>query len=425
MMTLQNIEAEQSVIGTILYEPKLFDSLIVQPEHFSHQGLRRIFQAMQSLATKEQAIDIVTVSTELGDDLKLVGGVSYLTELAQSIPTTENLKHHEYLILETYRERKSRELAIKYSENPSDKNIAKLINELESLQEVGATTDEQTTYEVLQEIAEEIISPNEATKGYPTGFVDFDDMTGGLQRKDLIIIAARPSMGKTAFALNMGAGHCKNGGTTHIFSLEMSTKMLLQRLISREAKVNGQKWRKMTFSESDYTLALNAIGKISNWDLHIHDNKSTINEIKSTIRQNVNENDLVIIDYLGLIRTTGRFERRDLEIGAITRELKLLAMELDIPIVLLSQLSRSVEQRQDKRPMMSDLRESGNIEQDADVVGFLYRDDYYNQESEKENIIEIILAKQRNGPVGTVELRFKKEYGEFQNLDRRYSDEGH
>ena len=417
-----NLEAEQSVIGTILYEPALFDSLIVQPEHFYDQKLKRILQAMQSLAKKEQAIDVITVTTELGEDIGLVGGVSYLTDLAQSVPTTENLKYHEHLVLESYRERKSRELALKFAENPNDKDISRLISELESLQEVGATTDEQTTYEVLQEIAEDIVNPDSQKQGFITGFTDFDRLTGGLQRGDLIIIAARPSVGKTAFALNIGSGHCKHGGTTHIFSLEMSAKKLLQRLISSEARVDGQKWRTMAFSVEDYQKAFEVIGEISKWDLHIHDKKSTINEIKSTIRQSVSDKDLVIIDYLGLIRTTGRFERRDLEIGAITRELKLLAMELDIPIVLLSQLSRGVEQRQDKRPMMSDLRESGNIEQDADVIGFLYRDDYYNRDSEKENIIEIIISKQRNGPLGTVELAFMKEYGRFLNLDRRYSD---
>src|SRR5699024_6626581 len=182
----------------------------------------------------------------------------------------------------------------------------------------------------------------------------------------------------------------------------------------------------MKFSTEDYQAASMAIGVISDWDLHIHEKATTINEIKSNIRKAVNDNPedrhLVVIDYLQLIRTTGRYERRDLEVGAITRDLKLLAKELNIPIILLSQLSRAVEQRQDKRPMMSDLRESGNIEQDADVVGFLYRDDYYDADSEKQNIIEIIISKQRNGPVGTVELAFVKEYNKFVDLDHRYQD---
>lgn len=419
-----NIEAEQAVIGTILMEGSLFDSLIVNEEHFHDQNLKRIYQAMKSVYQKEQDINVVTVVSALGEDINLVGGVSYLTELAGSVPSVESLRNYEYLVLEAYRKRKSRNLALKYSENPNDESLESLIKNLESLKEIGATTEEKTTYELLQEIAAEMVSPSNRQSGYLTGFKDLDDITGGFQPTDLIIIAARPSVGKTAFALNIGAGHCKNGGTTHIFSLEMGATQLLQRMISAEANVNGQKWKTMSFSAEDYNKAINAIGELSNWNLHIHEKATTINEIKAKIRKAVSkqpeEKHLVIIDYLQLIRTTGRYERRDLEVGAMTRELKLLAKELEIPIILLSQLSRNVEQRQDKRPMLSDLRESGNIEQDADVVGFLYRDDYYDKESEKQNVIEIILAKQRNGPTGTVELAFLKEYGKFVNLAKWY-----
>jgi len=181
----------------------------------------------------------------------------------------------------------------------------------------------------------------------------------------------------------------------------------------------------MDFSAEDYDSATKAMAVIADWKLHIYDQTRTINDIRAVVRKSVNENPegkhLVVIDYLQLLQTSGRYETRNLEVGAITRELKLLAMELNIPIVLLSQLSRAVEQRQEKRPMLSDLRDSGNIEQDADIVGFLYRDDYYNKESDKQNIIEIIIAKQRNGPTGTVELAFFKEHGRFENLDYRYS----
>src|SRR5690625_5122962 len=181
----------------------------------------------------------------------------------------------------------------------------------------------------------------------------------------------------------------------------------------------------MDFSATDYDNAMKAIGIISEWNLNIYDQTRTLNDIRPLVRKAIHDdpdgNHLIIIDYLQLLQTSGRYENRNLEVGAMTRELKLLAMELDVPIVLLSQLSRAVEQRQDKRPMLSDLRDSGNIEQDADVVGFLYRDDYYNAESEQENIIEIIISKQRNGPTGTVELMFMKEYGRFANLDYRYS----
>jgi len=205
----------------------------------------------------------------------------------------------------------------------------------------------------------------------------------------------------------------------------MSTKSLLQRIISSLGRINGQKWRTMDFSADDYDSATKAMAVIAGWKLHIYDQTRTINDIRAVVRKAVNDNPeekhMVVIDYLQLLQTSGRYETRNLEVGAITRELKLLAMELNIPIVLLSQLSRAVEQRQEKRPMLSDLRDSGNIEQDADIVGFLYRDDYYNKESDKQNIIEIIIAKQRNGPTGTVELAFFKEHGRFENLDYRYS----
>lgn len=422
---ISNLEAEQAVIGTVLLEGTLFDSLIVSPEHFYDARLNRIFQSMQRVAKKEQAIDIVTVTSELGEDINAVGGVTYLTQLAESIPSTESLRNYEHLVLEAYRNRETRKIALKYAKNPDDESLELLVKNLESLKEIGATQEDKSTYEYLQEIAVDMMAPpEESKKGFLTGYIDFDEMTGGTQPSDLIIIAARPSVGKTAFALNIGSGHCKNNGTTHIFSLEMGIKQLLQRVISAEANIDGQKWRSMNFSEEDYNKAMIAIGRISDWNLNVHEKATTINDIKSKIRKEVTSNPderhLVIIDYLQLIRTTGRYERRDLEVGAITRDLKLLAKDLDIPIILLSQLSRGVEQRQDKRPMMSDLRESGNIEQDADVVGFLYRDDYYNKESEKQNIIEIILSKQRNGPTGTVELAFLKEYGKFVNLARHY-----
>lgn len=424
---IHNLEAEQAVIGTILMDGTLFDSLIVLPEHFYDKRLKLIFQSMQRLSKKEQPIDLITVTSELGADINNVGGVGYLTELAGSIPSVETLRNYEILVIEAYRNRKSREIALMYAENPGDESLQLMMNELEELKDLGVGREEKTTNYYLKEIASDLLEPpTESGTGYLTGFTDFDEMTGGAQPTDLIIIAARPSVGKTAFALNIGSGHCKNGGITHIFSLEMGTKQLLQRMISAEARIDGQKWKSMVFSEADYQKAMHAIGTISEWKLDIHENAATINDIKAKIRKAVSdqpdEKHLVIIDYLQLIRTTGKYETRNLEVGAITRDLKLLAKELEIPIILLSQLSRSVEQRQDKRPMMSDLRESGNIEQDADVVGFLYRDDYYDKESEKQNIIEIILSKQRNGPTGTIELAFLKEYGKFLTLERRYSE---
>lgn len=426
---IENREAEQAFLGSLLIEGALIKTARVEPEHLDGPHHRKIYQAIKAVDEQGVYVDLQSVTGELArsGEINDVGGVSYLAELAGAIPTTANFAHHENLIFEAYRNRESRRLALAYAENPTDEARAEMVKKLEKLQGIGLNQQERSTYDYLAEIAEEMVTPPDETKnGYPTGYSDLDRMTGGLQRGDLIIIAARPSVGKTAFALNVARGHCDKGGVSHIFSLEMATKQLLQRMLSAEGNIDGQKWRSMAFDTTDYEKAMNAIGEMSDWGLKIHENSNTLGEIKAEIRRAVQEEPeerhLFIIDYLQLIVSTGKYERRDLEVGAMTRELKLLAKELEVPIVVLSQLSRGVEQRQDKRPMMSDLRESGNIEQDADVIGFLYRDDYYNAETDKQNIIEIILAKQRNGPVGTVELAFIKEYGKFCDLDYRYSD---
>ncbi|WP_105101337.1 replicative DNA helicase [Microbulbifer pacificus] len=421
-----NAIAEQSVIGSVLLEGSLIGILTLEPKHFYEARHKQIYEAMQQVADKEIEINVVTVVTELGNCINEVGGVSYLTDLAGSIPSTAPLKNYESAVYEDYRIRQSRILTAEYMESPNEEALHKLLNQLDKLKDEGIQTEEKTTQDYLFEIAEDMANPeSDAAKGFPTTFKDYDNMTGGNQPGDLIIIAARPSVGKTAFALNIGAGHCKNGGVSHIYSLEMGPRSLLERMISTEGHVDIQKWRSMIFSSEDYDKSMNAIGEISNWGLKIHEKLTTINQIKASIRKNVQDNpdknNLVIIDYLQLITSSGRHERRDLEVGAMTRDLKLLAQELNIPIILLSQLSRGVEQRQDKRPMMSDLRESGNIEQDADLIGFLYRDDYYDKETTKQNIIEIIISKQRQGPTGTVELAFIKEYGKFCDLDHRYS----
>ncbi|MYL50279.1 replicative DNA helicase [Halobacillus litoralis] len=425
---IRNYEAEQAILGSVLLEGSIVRDLILEDIHFDESAHRKIYKAMREISDQDQPINIVSVTTQLGDIIHNCGGVSYLTDLAGSVPSTAAVKHYQRMVLEAYRNRKTQEQALKYSENPGDISLDDLIKNLESMRELGVESEEKSTYDYLTEIANDILSPtSDEQNGFKTGYRDFDNMTGGgPQRGDLIIVAARPSMGKTAFALNMASGHCRNGGSVDMFSLEMGAKQLLHRMISAEGNIDGQKWRTMSFSTEDYNKALDAIGVITDWQVDIHEKARTVSDIRAIVRRSVNEKNrdkhMVVIDYLQLMSSVGRYERRDLEVGAMTRELKLLARELDIPIILLSQLSRGVESRQDKRPMMSDLRESGNIEQDADVIGFLYRDDYYDAESENQNIVEIILGKQRNGPVGNVELAFLKEYGKFVNLDYRYSE---
>jgi replicative DNA helicase len=422
-----NREAEIAVLGSILQEGYLFKELQVKEQHFYLPEHIQIFRAMQQVDKNDQEIDFVTVATVMADNIQEVGGVSYLSDLANSVPSTASINHYERLMLDSYVVRESQKHSLKFYNEPGREDLGDLIKNLQQLDQLGMRKAEKTKNDYLTEIASDMMEANpNMTSGFKTSFDDLDRMTGGLQKQDLIIVAARPSVGKTAFALNIGSGHCSNGGTTHLFSLEMGTKALLQRLIAAEASVDSQKWRSMQFNEQDYSNALNAIGVLSQWDIEIHEKVNTVTEIRAELRKAVKDNPdgnhLAVIDYLQLITPTGKHDRRDLEVGAMTRELKLLAIELDIPIILLSQLSRGVEQRQDKRPMMSDLRESGNIEQDADVIAFLYRDDYYDKQSEKQNIIEIILSKQRNGPTGTVELAFLKEYGRFANLSKIYQE---
>ncbi|WP_163527297.1 replicative DNA helicase [Halobacillus ihumii] len=425
---IRNHEAEQAVLGAILQEGTLVKDVFLLAVHFENRNHQEIFQAIKKVDAAEQPVTIVTVTTELGERVGRLGGVQYLLSLAESVPTTATFKHDQRLVLDAYRNRKTKDLALKYAGNPTDQSLDQLMGRLDELRQIGFEQGRTTVYEHLIEIAQGMALPPEGGQtGFSTGYIQLDQMTGGAQRGDLIIVAARPSMGKTAFALNLATHHCRAGGAVHLFSLEMGVKSLLQRIISMEAAVDGQKWRSMSFSNKDYAQALKSIGEIARWSLNIHEQARTVHDIRASVRQAMQDdkagrNHMVIIDYLQLLTAKGRFERRDLEVGAITRELKLLARELNVPIVLLSQLSRNVEQRQDKRPMLSDLRESGNIEQDADVVSFLYRDDYYNRDSQLKNRVEVLLMKQRNGPVGSVGLKFLKEYGRFECLEEGLSD---
>ena len=264
--------------------------------------------------------------------------------------------------------------------------------------------------------------------GIPTGFAELDRMTAGFQRNDLIIVGARPSVGKTAFALNIAQNVAtKTEENVAIFSLEMGAEQLVMRMLCAEGNINAQNLRTGSLTDEDWRKLTMAMGSLSNAGIYIDDTPGVrIGEIRSKCRRLKQEHGLgmILIDYLQLIQGDGRSgDNRQQEVSEISRSLKALARELKVPVIALSQLSRGVEQRQDKRPMMSDIRESGSIEQDADIVAFLYRDDYYDKESENKNIIEIIIAKQRNGPVGTVSLAFVKEYNKFVNLERRFDDD--
>lgn len=438
----QNIEAEQAVLGAIFLEPSSLvqASEILIPEDFYRASHQRIFNVMITLSEKGEPVDLVTVTSELAD-LKLleeIGGVSYLSDLANSVPTAANIEYYAKIVEEkSLLRRLIRTATTIVTEGYSqDEEVDALLNGAEkSILDVSRRKNSgafQNIKDVLVEAYDNIEQLNNRVgdiTGIPTGFKELDRMTAGFQRNDLIIVAARPSVGKTAFALNIAQNVAtKTDENVAIFSLEMGAQQLVMRMLCAEGNINAQNLRTGSLTPEDWGKLTMAMGSLSNAGIYIDDTPGVkINEIQSKCRRLKQESGLgmILIDYLQLIQGSGRSgENRQQEVSEISRSLKQLARELQVPVIALSQLSRGVEQRQDKRPMMSDIRESGSIEQDADIVAFLYRDDYYDKESENKNIIEIIIAKQRNGPVGTVELAFVKEFNKFVNLERRFDDSG-
>lgn len=436
----QNIEAEQAVLGAILLEPSALTtaSEILIPEDFYRAAHQKIFRTMLQLSDRGEPVDLVTVTSELADAnaLEEIGGVSYLTELANAVPTAANVQYYAKIVEEKSILRRLIRTATSIAQDgyTREDEVEDVLSEAErKILEVSQrknTSGFQNIKDVLVQAYDNIEMlhnrKGEIT-GIPTGFIELDRMTAGFQRSDFIIVAARPSVGKTAFALNIAQNVAtRTGENVAIFSLEMGAQQLVMRMLCAEGNINAQNLRTGKLTPEDWGKLTMAMGSLSNAGIFIDDTPNIrVSEIRAKCRRLKQEQGLgmVLIDYLQLIQGSGRNrENRQQEVSEISRSLKALARELDVPVIALSQLSRSVEQRQDKRPMMSDLRESGSIEQDADIVAFLYRDDYYDKESENKNIIEIIIAKQRNGPVGTVQLAFVKEYNKFVNLERRFDD---
>ena len=430
-----NNEAEQSVIGAIFLEPQALITAaeLLVPEDFYRTAHQKIFDTMVSLSDKGQAIDVVTVTEELSakKELEDVGGISYLTEIANSVPTAANIVFYAKIVEEKALLRRLIRVATSIVEDgyAREDEVEALLSEAEKkMMEVSNRKnagDFRHIKDVLVETYDniELLHTRKGdVTGIPTGFRDLDKMTAGFQRNDLIILAARPSVGKTAFALNVAQNVAtKTDENVAIFSLEMGAEQLVMRMLCAEGNIDAQVLRTGALEAEDWRKLTMAMGSLSNAGIFIDDSSGIrVNEIRSKCRRLQQEHGLgmIIIDYLQLISGSGRSgENRQQEVSEISRSLKGLARELKVPVIALSQLSRGVEQRQDKRPMMSDLRESGSIEQDADIVSFLYREDYYDKETENQNIIEIIIAKQRNGPTGTVSLAFAKEYNKFVNID--------
>ncbi|RUS48811.1 replicative DNA helicase [Cohnella sp. AR92] len=436
----QNLEAEQAVLGAILLETEALITSMerLKPEDFYSVAHQRIYEVMLDLNDDNEPLDLITLTAKLQDRAQLeeVGGVTYLAKLAHAVPTAANVEYYAQIVEEKSLLRRLIRTATQIVSNgyAGEDEIGTLINDAEQrIMEISNRKSSSgfiSIRDVLMEVfdrVEFLYNHKGGTTGIPSGFRDLDKMTAGFQRSDLIIVAARPSVGKTAFALNIAQNVAVRAGeTVAIFSLEMSAAQLVQRMVCAESNVDAGRMRTGYLEGDDWEKLTMAIGALSEAQVYIDDTPGiTVADIRAKCRRLKKEKNLgmILIDYLQLIQGRGKAgENRQQEVSEISRTLKQIARELEVPVIALSQLSRGVEQRQDKRPMMSDLRESGSIEQDADIVAFLYRDDYYNQDTEKKNIIEIIIAKQRNGPVGTVELVFLKSFNKFVSLDRSHDE---
>mgnify|MGYP001029876946 FL=1 len=431
-----SLEAEQSVIGSMIMDQDAIVTAmeILLQEDFYHKQYGILFDAMIELYSSGQPGDLVTLQNKLKekDVPQEVSSLEFVGELVRAVPTSANVKYYCNIVKENSMKRKlirvTEEIenecyAGKESlESVLDKTEHDIFALLSSRTGGDYVPIRQVVMNALEKIEKASQQDGNVT-GIPTGFIDLDYRTAGLQPSDLVLIAARPSMGKTAFVLNIAqyvAFH--ENMCTAIFSLEMSKEQLVNRLFSLESRVDAQALRTGNLSDADWAKLVEGAGIIGDSELIIDDTPGiSISEMRSKCRKYKLEHDLklIIIDYLQLMSGSGRStDSRQQEISDISRSLKALARELNVPVLALSQLSRAVEQRPDHRPMLSDLRESGAIEQDADVVMFIYRDDYYNKDTELKGISEIIIAKQRNGPIGTVNLAWLPEYTKFANLER-------
>ncbi|MDE0830565.1 MAG: replicative DNA helicase [Vicinamibacterales bacterium] len=437
-----NLEAERSVLGAILIHNDAFNQAAehLDSEDFFRDAHRRVFDKMVNLNERGDAIDLVTLKDELGrsGDLDAVGGPAYIASLVDGVPRSTNVQYYAQIVKEKATLRNlifsaNRILDTAYN---AQEDADALLDSAE--QEIFSIADENlhTGFVPLRALVQDSFETIEKLQqhkgvvtGVPSGFDDLDKLTSGFQPSDLVIIAARPSMGKTAFVLNiaqyLGVQSDKSIG---VFSLEMSKEQLFMRMLTTEAQIDSQKFRGSFLSEREYGELSAALGRLGDAKVFIDDSASiSVLEMRAKSRRLKSEHglDLIIVDYIQLMQGRGRSENRTLELAAISRSLKGLAKELSVPVIVLSQLSRATESRSDRRPQLSDLRESGALEQDADLVMFIYREEMYERtpeekKPENENMAEIIIGKQRNGPTGIVKLAFLKQQTRFANLTTSY-----
>jgi replicative DNA helicase len=431
-----DIEAEQAVLGSMLTDKDAVIAAIevLKPEDFYREDNKAIYEAILNLYSKPEPIDIITVKAELIENGKFdsIGGLEYLAVLPDKVPTTANVEQYiriveEKSILRNLIKTSNEIITLGYGETEEVDRIMdmaekKIFDISQRKNQKGYVAIKDVLIDTFAEI-EKLYNQKGYITGVPTGFIDLDQVTSGLHKSDLILIAARPAMGKSAFALNIATYAAIKGNTpVALFNLEMSKEQMVNRILCSEAMVDSNKVRTGKIEEGDWVKLATALGPLSEAPIYVDDTPGiSIVEIRAKCRKLKLEKNigLVVIDYLQLIQGTGKKgANREQEISEISRSLKILAKELNIPVIALSQLSRAAEQRADHKPMLSDLRESGAIEQDADIVMFLYREDYYNPDTEKKNIAEVIIAKHRAGSTGTVELLWLGNYTKFANIDK-------
>ena len=436
-----DIEAEQAVLGSMLTDDEAVMAAVerLKADCFYREDNRLIFDAIVNLYNRSEPVDLVTVNDELSSmgNFEKVGGFEYIATLPDKVPTTANVQKYIDIVEEKSTLRKLIKTAneiIELGYNPTEyvEDIMagaekKIFDLIQNKNQKSYTPIKDVLIESFTKL-EELYNQKSKITGIPTGFYDLDDKTAGLHGSDLILVAARPAMGKTAFALNIAANAAIKANTpVAVFSLEMSKDQLVNRILCIEAMVDSNKIMTGKLEEDDWSKLASVVGPISDSGIFIDDTPGiSIMEIRTKCRKLKNEQHigLIVIDYIQLVQGSNNRKNgsREQEIAEISRSLKILAKELDVPVIALSQLSRAVEQRPDHRPMLSDLRESGSIEQDADIVMFLYRDDYYNPDTEDKNISEVIIAKHRAGSTGTVKLLWMGNYTKFDNLARGYDD---
>ena len=432
----QNIEAEQSVLGAILLDNDAINLAIeiVTAEDFYRESHREIFRAMVALSERNQPVDAITLTDALrtGGVLEAVGGAGYIAELAACVPTAANSGHYARIVREKALLRNLASVTTEIASGAYDAppNVDEYLDESEhKIFEISERRIRQSFHsmpELTREsirLLERLYERKELVTGVPTGFLDLDRLTAGLQPSDLVVIAARPSMGKTALALNIAAyaaTECDPRVGVALFSLEMSKEQLVLRMLCAEGRVDSSRARAGYLGERDFPKLAQAAARLSEAPIFIDDSSDTSPIVlKAKCRRLMRERNanlgLIIVDYLQLMRSARPGESREKEIAEISRSLKALAKELKVPVVALSQLNRQVETRPDRRPLLADLRESGAIEQDADVIAFIYRDEMYHRDSKEPGVAEVIIAKQRNGPTGTAKLTYLTQFTRFES----------